>query len=224
MHGKSFSAELLAREFPATADEPHNESTLIQAAQRLGFKVKAATVSAKRVADLPLPLLVTLQSEMTAPAFVATDRTEKTGTAQPPSHQTLALITAASGGKVVLFRAGENQPQTHELSALDAMLTGQGWLFAPEVESTNDADAPGSSNRSTSAVTQSFGFKWFTPELLRHRRVWRDVLLASLALQIVALATPLFTQAIIDKVVVHRTQSTLIAIGIAMASLSSSMP
>ena len=55
LHGKSFSAELLAREFPATADEPHNESTLIQAAQRLGFKVRAATVSAQRVADLPHP-------------------------------------------------------------------------------------------------------------------------------------------------------------------------
>jgi ATP-binding cassette, subfamily B, bacterial HlyB/CyaB len=46
--------------------------------------------------------------------------------------------------------------------------------------------------------------------------VWRDVLLASLALQLIALATPLFTKAVIDKVVVHRTQSTLIAIGIAM--------
>ena len=54
------------------------------------------------------------------------------------------------------------------------------------------------------------------PELLKHRGVWRDVLLASAALQLIALATPLFTQAIIDKVVVHRTQSTLIAIGIAM--------
>lgn len=42
------------------------------------------------------------------------------------------------------------------------------------------------------------------------------MLLASLALQLIALATPLFTQAIIDKVVVHRTQSTLIAIAVAM--------
>ncbi len=35
-----------------------------------------------------------------------------------------------------------------------------------------------------------------------------------------ALATPLFTQAIIDKVVVHRTQSTLVAIGVAMLSFT----
>jgi len=43
------------------------------------------------------------------------------------------------------------------------------------------------------------------------------VLLASLTLQLVALATPLFTQVIIDKVIVHRTQSTLIALGAGMA-------
>ena len=64
-----------------------------------------------------------------------------------------------------------------------------------------------------------FGFKWFVPELLKHRKVWRDVLWASLLLQLLALGLPLFTQAIIDKVVVHRTESTLIAIAIADAEL-----
>lgn len=43
------------------------------------------------------------------------------------------------------------------------------------------------------------------------------MLLASLVLQLMSLAVPLFTQAIIDKVVVHRTQSTLIALAIGMA-------
>jgi subfamily B ATP-binding cassette protein HlyB/CyaB len=217
LHGRSFSAELLSREFPATAQEPHNESTLIQAALRLGFKVKAASIEARRLSNLPLPLLVSLKVEV-AEAFLAVDagQSSKAMPDQGPRTAALALITAATADKAVLFRAGDNEPRTYELAELDTLLTGQGWLFAPEVESANDADAPGSSNPSTSAVTQSFGFEWFTPELLRHRRVWRDVLLASLALQVVALATPLFTQAIIDKVVVHRTQSTLIAIGIAM--------
>ena len=39
-----------------------------------------------------------------------------------------------------------------------------------------------------------------------------------------ALATPLFTQVIIDKVVVHQTQSTLIVIGIALAMFMLSSP
>ena len=51
------------------------------------------------------------------------------------------------------------------------------------------------------------------PELLKHKVIWRDVLLASLFIQLMALATPLFTQVIIDKVVVHQTLSTLTVIG-----------
>ncbi|MBP6700778.1 MAG: peptidase domain-containing ABC transporter [Halioglobus sp.] len=62
----------------------------------------------------------------------------------------------------------------------------------------------------------AFGFKWFLPELLKHKTIWRDVLIASLAIQLVGLATPLFTQVIIDKVVVHQTSSTLIVLGIAL--------
>jgi subfamily B ATP-binding cassette protein HlyB/CyaB len=40
--------------------------------------------------------------------------------------------------------------------------------------------------------------------------------LASLAIQLVGLATPLFTQVIIDKVVVHQTHGTLIVLGVAL--------
>ena len=42
------------------------------------------------------------------------------------------------------------------------------------------------------------------------------MLLASLAIQLVGLATPIFTQVIIDKVVVHQTRSTLLVLGIAL--------
>jgi len=48
--------------------------------------------------------------------------------------------------------------------------------------------------------------------LRKHHRLWRDIILASLVIQLIALATPLFTQVIIDKVVVHRTESTLLVI------------
>ena len=62
----------------------------------------------------------------------------------------------------------------------------------------------------------SFGFSWFIPELLKHKSIWRDILTASLAIQLVGLATPLFTQVIIYKVVVHQTHSTLIVLGVAL--------
>ena len=62
-----------------------------------------------------------------------------------------------------------------------------------------------------------FGWLWFWRELARHKGVWRDVLAASLFIQLMALATPLFTQVVIDKVVVHQTTNTLIVIAVALA-------
>ena len=73
--------------------------------------------------------------------------------------------------------------------------------------------------RGESDVTPKFGLSWFVPELLRHRATWRDVLAASLVMQLIALAVPLCTQVVIDKVVVHQAQSTLAVIVVALAAL-----
>ena len=71
--------------------------------------------------------------------------------------------------------------------------------------------------REEALATPAFGLAWFVPELLRHRGVWRDVLAASLVMQLIGLAAPLLTQVVIDKVVVHHSQSTLAAIVAALA-------
>jgi subfamily B ATP-binding cassette protein HlyB/CyaB len=67
------------------------------------------------------------------------------------------------------------------------------------------------------AAPAGFGFRWFVPELLKHRRIWRDVLVASLAVQLIGLASPLASQVVIDKVIVHQTTSTLAVIATALA-------
>ncbi|MCC7039540.1 MAG: peptidase domain-containing ABC transporter [Burkholderiales bacterium] len=66
------------------------------------------------------------------------------------------------------------------------------------------------------AEARGFGFRWFVAELLRHRSIWRDVLVASLVIQLIALGTPLCSQVIIDKVIVHQTTSTLVVIASAL--------
>jgi subfamily B ATP-binding cassette protein HlyB/CyaB len=65
--------------------------------------------------------------------------------------------------------------------------------------------------------TRRFGFRWFIPALARHRGIWRDVLLASLAIQVIGLTTPLLTQVTIDKVIAHHTYATLLAVAIGLA-------
>ena len=58
-------------------------------------------------------------------------------------------------------------------------------------------------------IRQKFGLTWFAPQVLRYKRQLSWVLGLSLLLQLVGLATPLFTQVIIDRVLVHRSLSTL---------------
>lgn len=54
-----------------------------------------------------------------------------------------------------------------------------------------------------------FDFSWFVPVIIKYRRIFIDVIAASVALQIFALITPLLFQVIMDKVIVHRGFSTL---------------
>ncbi|MGQ0655636.1 MAG: peptidase domain-containing ABC transporter [Betaproteobacteria bacterium] len=79
-------------------------------------------------------------------------------------------------------------------------------------EHTLTVTAAGPALAEGEASAPRFGFAWFAAEIWRQRGLLRDVLLASLVLQIIALATPLFTQVVIDKVIVHHAQSTLTVI------------
>lgn len=56
---------------------------------------------------------------------------------------------------------------------------------------------------------RAFGFSWFLPIIEKYKRFFLQVLGLSFLLQLFGLATPLFTQVIIDKVLVHRSAHTL---------------
>lgn len=60
-----------------------------------------------------------------------------------------------------------------------------------------------------SDVDQPFGLGWFFPEFLRHKRVFVQIALAVLVITAISLLTPLFFQLVIDKVLPHKTYSTL---------------
>lgn len=61
----------------------------------------------------------------------------------------------------------------------------------------------------------AFGFKWFFSEIIKYKHIVAQVLLGSFVIQLFGLVTPLFTQVILDKVLVHRTLSTLNVLGFA---------
>ena len=65
----------------------------------------------------------------------------------------------------------------------------------------------------------AFGFHWFWPSVLRYRRPLAHVLVASLFVQLFALATPIFFQLVVDKVLVHKGMSTLVVLVVGMVTL-----
>jgi subfamily B ATP-binding cassette protein HlyB/CyaB len=166
---------------------PLTTDSLITAARSLQFKIQRRDLPVSSLGQLTLPCLAVLREEPTA---------------------RLALVAKVEGAQVMLFRAGTNQPCTLTEEEFAREFTGTVFQLAPSGETVTDPDG--------AWRPRLFGFRWFVPELLKHRRVWRDVLIASLFIQLLALATPVFTQVVIDKVVVHRTQSTLIVIAVGM--------
>lgn len=59
------------------------------------------------------------------------------------------------------------------------------------------------------SLQQKFDISWFIPSLVKYRKLFIEVLIASFFLQIFALVTPLFFQVVMDKVLVHRGFTTL---------------
>ncbi len=112
------------------------------------------------------------------------------------------LVAACSDDRVLLQRA-DGEPVRELARDLfceewvgdDAAGTGELLLFTSRAELAGD--------------WSRFDISWFIPSLVRYRKLFGEVLLVSVFLQLFALATPLFFQVVMDKVLVHHGQATL---------------
>ena len=225
-----FDAALVAQEFPP----PYTHVTLHEAARELGLKTGSASLREINWQTLPLPAIAFLRpvpvlaapvdEAATAEAAEVLLGNNSTDLSSEAANDTTAtesvrlpatpiLILKSDGSKLLYFRAGSQAPETISTEEATQNFTDDLILVAKEATAGTEADAdiPGFVSEK-----KEFGFKWFIPELLKHKTIWRDVLLASLAIQLVGLTTPLITQVIIDKVVVHQSNSTLIVLGVAL--------
>ena len=148
--------------------------------------------------ELPTPFVAVLNSEVNA-SEDSRDRPSK-----------VVIVLNCENGQVSYLAPEGKRPAAAGLSEFGTRFGGIVMLCAPAISQLKGGDPD-------TAESARFGFGWFIPELLKHKTIWRDVLLASLAIQLMALATPIFTQIVIDKVIVHQTVSTLAVIGVALA-------
>ncbi|HEX7955220.1 MAG TPA: ABC transporter transmembrane domain-containing protein, partial [Burkholderiales bacterium] len=191
---------------------PYDFESVARAAQMLGLRAAWKTLPGAGLNKLAAPFIVVLAPVLSEPqqvgAGVGRDSLASLDPEAPVAR--LAFVLHIEQDRVAFFEQGQRAHTILPLAEFETRYAGRVLQATPKSKPLADPDAQG-------AAREPFGFRWFIPELLKHRKVFRDVLLASLAIQLMALATPLFTQVVIDKVVVHHTLNTLTVIGIGLA-------
>ena len=189
LHRIPFDPALIAQNYPP----PHSEVTFTEAASALGFKVGHCDATGRKPYELTFPLVALLRDAHPGADKPPTETAAAETQAATPAARPV-LVVKADAGRVLYFRAqsttGETVPTAEFAQRFEPVVL----LVAHEAQ----AKAP--DDDLWARDTQKFGFRWFIPELLKHKTIWRDVMLASFVLQLVGLTTPLFTQVIIDKV------------------------
>ena len=103
---------------------------------------------------------------------------------------------------VVIHPAISNEPQTMKWTELDAMYSGQ--CFQLRVAYRFD--------KRIETAMQDYSEHWFWGTIMRSAPIYKDVLLATLLINVFALASPLFVMNVYDRVVPNAAMETLWAL------------
>jgi ATP-binding cassette, subfamily B, bacterial HlyB/CyaB len=114
------------------------------------------------------------------------------------------LRVNAEEKKVLLFLPLEKTAKQLDFAEFDALSSGEFIVFKHKMITDQVA----------------FGFKWFYAEILHYKNIMTEVLTGSFVVQLFGLVTPLFTQVILDKVIVHRTMTTLDVLAVAFIAVA----
>ncbi|MBO6541658.1 MAG: type I secretion system permease/ATPase [Alphaproteobacteria bacterium] len=108
---------------------------------------------------------------------------------------TFLVLARAAENRVLVQDPAEQAPQELTREEFEAIWSGDLILLTTRTGIAGDQ--------------RKFDVSWFVPAIVKYRKLFGEVLLASFFLQIFALVTPLFFQLVIDRVLVHRGLTTL---------------
>lgn len=157
-----FDAEILLKQFPA----PYTTDALVHAGQALGFRIKFQQRETATFKETAIPCVALVDSPKKALGETAAD-TVKPETTSDQNQAGLTLVTEVTPDRVVLFEAGTNKSIESSPQDFAQRYLGFVFLVAKERDPITDPEAMDEGNR--------FDFKWFVPELLKYKKVWRDV-------------------------------------------------
>ena len=116
------------------------------------------------------------------------------------------VLARVNGDKALIQEPQEARPLVLSREQFESSWTGELLLFAKRAH--------------LRPQDLKFDFTWFIPAIVKYRTFLGEVFVASFFLQLFALLTPLFTQVVIDKVLVHKGFTTLHVLAIGMVTLA----
>jgi subfamily B ATP-binding cassette protein HlyB/CyaB len=116
------------------------------------------------------------------------------------------VIGLVSDDKILIQDPAAPKPEHLSRAEFDALWSGRMILLARRAKTQGEAP--------------TFNLRWFVTAVQRYRRALSEVLVASFFIQLIGLASPLFFQVVVDKVLVHRGLSTLDVLMIGLGIIS----
>lgn len=172
-------------------DRPYTFDDLIRVAKKLGLIARRKNTTLAELPKLPLPALVRLNDDDTAILLKIDDSGE-------------------TGVRHMVLRADSQRPEVwSEVDVAERFaLTGD------KVELLLMT-----SREHIAGQKRAFDISWFIPALVKYRAPLRDVLIGSFFLQLVGLASPIFFQLVIDKVLVNQAMTTLEVLAVGLTAV-----
>ncbi|WP_138472346.1 type I secretion system permease/ATPase [Poseidonocella sp. HB161398] len=167
------------------------------------FAEPGRTVSAEAIVRAARRL--DLKARLVRPGPARLDRLPVPAIAELASGE-FVLLGGVRGEAVLVLDPLSGQVETRDADAFRAEWSGRVILVARRAV--------------LGGAGSSFGISWFVPAILKYKRLFAEVLIASFFLQIAALVSPLFFQVVIDKVLVHRGLTTLDVLVFALVAVS----
>ncbi|MGX1902697.1 type I secretion system permease/ATPase [Thermolongibacillus altinsuensis] len=115
------------------------------------------------------------------------------------------VLANVENEKFLVLHPSENRPKIIDKREFEFIWDGTIILFT---------------KRNIEKVNGSFGLGWFIPYVTKYKVLFFEVLLAAFIIQLFGLITPIFTQVLIDKVLVHNGLSTLHVLTIGLLGIA----
>ncbi len=127
-----------------------------------------------------------------------------------------AIAALRDGGFLFLGKVGDDK-----ILVQDPLSPKPKFMTRAELESVWDGRLVLMARRAgLTDMSRRFDMTWFVGAIHKYRSLLGEVLIASFFLQLFALVSPLFFQVVIDKVLVHRSMSTLDVLIIGLVAIS----